>query len=417
MLLLAAALSILIGISLGLLGGGGSILTVPILVYALGVEEKAAIAGSLLIVGVTSAAAAIQHARAGNVQWRTGLIFSGAGMAGAFAGGRLAAYIPGPMLIALFAVVMLATGIAMWRKGSQPVALKDAKDVPTAPKKFPYGKIIAEGAVVGIVTGLVGAGGGFLVVPALALLGGLPMHQAVGTSLVVIALKSFAGFAGYAGHVEIDLTLVATMSAAAVAGSFVGAMFGRRVSQEKLRKGFAGFVLVMAVYLLYKQIGDTAMVQQALHAAPWPFWAGGIGIGLFVLLFLVYGGRLLGVSTGYMDACNAVKDNSARKSWRLPFMGGIFLGGVIGALTSTGFNPSFDMGMVDTLVGSSMLLKAALFTAGGVLIGFGARVAGGCTSGHGIVGVSQLAPSSMISMGAFMVAGVTAAHILFRVIA
>lgn len=415
MLLFAAALSILIGISLGLLGGGGSILTVPILVYALGVEEKSAIAGSLMIVGITSAAAAIQHARAGNVQWRTGLIFSGAGMAGAFAGGRLAAYIPGPALIGLFAVVMLATGAAMWRK--KPVeAAAGEKALEAKPKHLPIGKILGEGLVVGVVTGLVGAGGGFLVVPALALLGGLPMHQAVGTSLVVIALKSFAGFAGYAGHVEVDYQLISIMSVAAVIGSFGGARIGRTVSQEKLRKGFAVFVLLMAVYLLYKQVGNTPMVQQALHMS-WPFWAGGIAIGLFVLAFLKFGGQLLGVSTGYMDACNAVTDNKARKSWRLPFLGGIVLGGFIAASTGNGLSLSFDMGMIDAALGGSMLLKAGLFTAGGVLIGFGARVAGGCTSGHGIVGVSQLAPSSMISMGAFMVAGITAAHVIFRVLA
>lgn len=245
-LLLAIALSSLIGISLGLLGGGGSILTVPILIYALGVEEKSAIASSLLVVGTTSLVASIQHARAGNVVWRVALVFAGAGMVGAFLGGKLAKFLPASMLLVLFAVIMFGTAIAMWRG-------RKATTVVEQPASLPLPKIIAEGIVVGVVTGLVGAGGGFLVVPALALLGGLPMPKAVGSSLVVIALKSFAGFAGYASHVTVDFKLVGIVTGAAVAGSFVGSALAKRVPPESLRKGFAVFVLVMAVFLLFKQ--------------------------------------------------------------------------------------------------------------------------------------------------------------------
>jgi uncharacterized protein len=245
-LALAVALSLLIGLSLGLLGGGGSILTVPILIYALGVEEKSAIASSLLIVGITSAVAAVQHARAGNVVWRVALIFSAAGMAGAFVGGRLAAFIPASILLALFALIMFGTALAMWRGRKASAA--------AAPKQLQIGKIVVEGLVVGVVTGLVGAGGGFLVVPALALMGGLGMRQAVGSSLVVIALKSFAGFAGYASHVTIDWTLTAVVAAAAIAGSFGGARIARHVPPDTLRKGFAVFVIAMAIFLLFKQL-------------------------------------------------------------------------------------------------------------------------------------------------------------------
>ena len=248
-MLLAVALSLLIGISLGLLGGGGSILTVPILIYALHVEEKSAIATSLLVVGITSLVAAVQHARAGNVVWRVALIFSGAGMAGAFLGGRVAKFLPSNLLLVLFAVIMLATAIAMWRgRKAQAAATNDAGDA------LPIPKIVMEGLVVGAVTGLVGAGGGFLVVPALALLGGLSMQKAVGSSLVVIALKSFAGFAGYATHVEVDYQLAAVVTASAIAGSFVGAVFAKKVSPEALRRSFAVFVLVMAIFLLIKQV-------------------------------------------------------------------------------------------------------------------------------------------------------------------
>lgn len=248
-MLLAGFLSLLIGISLGLLGGGGSILTVPILIYALGVEEKSAIATSLFVVGITSAVAAIQHARAQNVVWRVALIFSGAGMAGAFLGGRVAKYLPSSLLLVLFALIMLATAIAMWKGKKAPVGASEQEDAA-----LPIPKIVVEGLVVGTVTGLVGAGGGFLVVPALALLGGLSMQRAIGSSLVVIALKSFAGFAGYATHVQVDYELAALVTAAAVVGSFGGAHLAKRISAEQLRKAFAIFVLVMAVFLLFKQL-------------------------------------------------------------------------------------------------------------------------------------------------------------------
>lgn len=242
---LAVVLSLLIGVSLGLLGGGGSILTVPILIYALGVEEKSAIASSLLVVGATSAVAAIQHARAGNVVWRVALVFAGAGMAGAFIGGKLAKFLPASVLLVFFALIMFGTAFAMWR-GRKATTTTNSGPLPVP-------KIVVEGLVVGLVTGLVGAGGGFLVVPALALLGGLPMPQAVGSSLVVIALKSFAGFAGYASHVTVDYKLVGIVTTAAIVGSFFGAFFARRIAPERLRKGFAVFVLVMAIFLLFKQ--------------------------------------------------------------------------------------------------------------------------------------------------------------------
>lgn len=245
MLALALGLSVLIGVSLGLLGGGGSILTTPILMYALGVEAKPAIATSLLVVGVTSIAGVVQHARAGNVAWKTGLGFGAGGMAGAYAGGFIAAWFSAKVLLLLFAGMMVATAIAMFRgredHGSAELA------------RHPLWKIVAEGVVVGVVTGLVGAGGGFLVVPALALLGGLPMQKAVGTSLLVIALKSFAGYAGHAAHVTVDLQLAALVSGAAVVGSFAGSRIAGLVSPRALRRGFAGFVLVMAVFVLYRQ--------------------------------------------------------------------------------------------------------------------------------------------------------------------
>lgn len=246
MIALALVLSLLIGVALGLLGGGGSILTTPILIYALGVETKAAIATSLLVVGITSAVAVVQHARAGNVDWRTGLIFGAAGMVGAFLGGLAAAWIPARVLMGLFALMMLATSVAMYRGRKDPgTAASGGQSIL---------KILLDGLVVGLVTGLVGAGGGFLVVPALVLLGGLPMQRAVGTSLLVIALKSFAGFAGHASHVTIDYELAALVAGSAVAGSFLGSLIATRVQPDTLRRGFAGFVLVMGCFVFIQQL-------------------------------------------------------------------------------------------------------------------------------------------------------------------
>lgn len=247
MIALTVSLAVFVGISLGLLGGGGSILTVPLLAYVGGMDAKQAIATSLLVVGVTSLVGAISHARAGRVQWRTGLIFGGAGMVGAYAGGVLARFIPGTVLLIGFAVMMIATAVAM---------LRGRRAVGTSREghRLPVPKIVAEGLVVGLVTGLVGAGGGFLVVPALALLGGLPMPIAVGTSLIVIAMKSFAGLGGYLSSVQINWTVALAVTAAAVVGSLIGARLTAKVDPDSLRKAFGWFVLAMSSVILAQEI-------------------------------------------------------------------------------------------------------------------------------------------------------------------
>ncbi|MEO3756920.1 sulfite exporter TauE/SafE family protein [Mycobacterium sp. B14F4] len=247
MIALTIGLAVLVGVSLGLLGGGGSILTVPLLAYVAGLDAKQAIATSLLVVGVTSAVGAISHARAGHVQWRTGLVFGAAGMAGAYGGGLVARFIPGSVLLIGFAVIMIATAVAMLRGRKELDS--DGGDRP-----LPIVKIVLEGLVVGLVTGLVGAGGGFLVVPALALLGGLPMPLAVGTSLVVIAMKSFAGLAGYLSSVQIDWALAGAVTAAALAGALVGARLTSRVNPDALRKAFGWFVLAMSSVILAQEV-------------------------------------------------------------------------------------------------------------------------------------------------------------------
>lgn len=276
MLVLAALLSVLMGIALGLLGGGGSILTVPILIVALGLETKSAIATSLLVVGVTSLAGALQHARAGHVRLRTGALFGGFAMIGAYGGGRLSVYVPGFALLVLFAALMVGTSIAMLRSRPAPPSL--ASDPPRGARPL----VAAEGLVAGVVTGLVGAGGGFLIVPALALLGGLGMREAVGTSLVVIALNSFSGFLGHVGHASVDYVLASVVSAAAIAGSVVGAWLSGRVRQAALRRGFAWFVLAMAVAVLVQELPRP--LRAAVFVDFWPYWLMFAGIALIVLI-------------------------------------------------------------------------------------------------------------------------------------
>jgi hypothetical protein len=253
-------LSVLVGVSLGLLGGGGSILTVPILAYVAGLDAKEAIAASLFVVGVTSAVSVVAHARAGRVRWRTGLVFGAAGMVGAFVGGLLGGYIPGTVLMIAFALMMLATAVAMVRGRRGTAAKPTTGDLPVL-------KVVLEGLVVGLVTGIVGAGGGFLVVPALVLLGGLPMSVAVGTSLLVIAMKSFAGLAGYLTTVQLDWPLVLGVTAAAVVGSFVGARLAGVVPEQTLRKGFGVFVLAMAVFVLVQELAVPLWSVGALGGA------------------------------------------------------------------------------------------------------------------------------------------------------
>ncbi len=275
MFLLGIVLSILIGVSLGFFGGGGSILTVPLLVYVFGLSPKEAIASSLVIVGMASASGAVQHWRAGNVRPKEGLIFGAAGMLGAYAGGRASAYLAGGLLLLLFAAMMLLTSTAMWRGRKEP--LGDSTDQLISPSKLGI-----QGLAVGSFTGLVGAGGGFLIVPALALWAGLPMTAAVGTSLLIIVLNSSAGFLGYLSHVQVDYPLVAMVSGAAIAGSFLGSHLATRIEPASIRRAFAGFVMTMGVFILVRE--GALVVATLAPALPttWPQVA-------FALAMLVLG--------------------------------------------------------------------------------------------------------------------------------
>jgi uncharacterized membrane protein YfcA len=245
-LMLAVPGAIAIGLSLGLLGSGGSILTVPVLVYLVGQDEKVAIAGSLFIVGSIALAGGLQFLRAGFVQWRSVVMFGIPGMIGTYLGAMLAAYVAGAMQLALFALVMIIASWFMLR----PLDLAGADRRERA-----AWKIATDGLAVGIVTGLVGVGGGFLIVPALVLLGGLSMHHAVATSLIIIALKSFSGFWKYLDvleqqSLELDWTTLLMVTALGIAGSVVGSKLSRRLPQDKLKRGFGWFLIVMGFYIL-----------------------------------------------------------------------------------------------------------------------------------------------------------------------
>ena len=273
-MLIVVLLATLIGLSLGLLGGGGSILAVPVLAYAAGLPAKEAIATSLIVVGVTALFALLPHARRGQVEWRTGAIFSATAMAGAYLGGLAAHWFSGTTLLLLFASMMVVTALAMFRGRGELKARKV--------KPLPVGLVVAEGLVVGAATGLVGAGGGFLVVPALVLLGGMEMHKAVGTSLMVIALKSFAAFAGHAAHVSVDPQLALVVTGAAVGGSMAGAALSKHVPAQLLRKVFAGFVLLMAGYVVWREAGMLVaggVLSVAVSILSWWRWRGARLVG------------------------------------------------------------------------------------------------------------------------------------------
>jgi len=254
--------SVLMGLTLGLIGGGGSILTVPILVYLFGVDAVLSTAYSLFVVGLTSAIGSVSHFKSGNVNIKTALVFGLPSIAGVYAVRKFVVpAIPDPVfslgtfavakavfIMVLFAVLMLFASVSMIRKPKNQAPA-------TTQKKYHFPLIFAEGLLVGGLTGLVGAGGGFLIIPALVLLAGLPMKEAVGTSLVIIALKSLIGFMGdVGGKLPIDYSFVLIFSAFAIAGILTGSYLARFISNEKLKPAFGWFVLVMGIYILGKEL-------------------------------------------------------------------------------------------------------------------------------------------------------------------
>lgn len=245
-LALGLLLCVGIGLSLGLIGGGGSIVTVPVLVYVLEVEPREAVAMSLAVVGVTSLIGASLHARRGTVRVPAAALFGGAGVVSSFFGARLTYLVSPRVLLLSFAALMLAVGLRMLLAKAGP----EGGRRPARPAR-----VVLAGLAVGLLTGFLGVGGGFLVVPALVLFAGLDMRESVGTSLLVISINSAAGLAGHLAHGGFPLGLSLLVAGLAAAGALLGTHFSHRISASTLRRAFSLFVLAVALFLAVANAG------------------------------------------------------------------------------------------------------------------------------------------------------------------
>lgn len=262
LILIGYAAAIIIGVSLGLIGGGGSILTVPVLVYILGVDPVLATAYSLFVVGTTSLVGAGNYMRQGLVDYKTALVFAIPSFIAVFLTRKfLVPWLPDPLftvgetivsknmgIMVFFAVIMLAASFSMIRG-------KKCKDCDEDSEvKFNIPMIALEGSVVGLITGIVGAGGGFLIIPALVILAKLPMKLAVGTSLLIIAAKSLIGFLGDVSNQTIDWNMLLIFTGLSVVGIFIGSALSKKINDKVLKKGFGWFVLIMGIYIIGKEL-------------------------------------------------------------------------------------------------------------------------------------------------------------------
>lgn len=256
----------LIGVVMGLLGSGGSILIIPVLVYVLGISPELSTAYSLFVVGSSALVGAFMYYRKGELSLQTALVFSVPSLLAVFATRRYVmpripeelgvfAGLPlskGLLIMLLFAVLMIAASVPMIKTRKKPLVLED---VTGSSLKFNYPLILIEGLVVGVLTGFVGAGGGFLIIPALVMLSGLSMKLAVGTSLLIIAIKSLLGFLGDIGvGTPIDWSFMLGITAFTLVGVFVGSIFSVKISGEKLKFAFGWFVLLMGAFILLKEL-------------------------------------------------------------------------------------------------------------------------------------------------------------------
>lgn len=256
-------LAALVGLSLGLIGGGGSILTVPILVYIMGVNPVLATSYSLFIVGSTSLVGAVNNYRKGFVSLKTALLFGLSSVTTVFLTRKLImpripaviyhsekyTLLQSTATLLLFALLMILAAIAMIRNNRAEVAIPTSKSLPAEQ----LAKLIFYGVGIGLVTGFLGAGGGFLLIPALVLIVKLPMKTAVGTSLLIIAINSLIGFTGDLGHFAINWRFLLTITGIAVTGILIGGVLAKRMHGHQLKKAFGWFVLAMGIYILVKE--------------------------------------------------------------------------------------------------------------------------------------------------------------------
>jgi hypothetical protein len=244
-------LGLLIGLSLGALGGGGSILTVPALVYVIGQDARAATTSSLFIVGITSVIAALGHARSGRVRWGVGVVFGVTGIAAGFAGTAVNRLVDPDVLLLAFAAVIVVAAVGMLANGRDEEAARPGGAPPRRTGRWTagrVGRIVGAGLLVGFMTGFFGVGGGFVIVPALTLALGMSMPQAVATSLVVISINSAGALLARAGTVHFDWAVIVPFTLAAVAGSLGGKVVADRVSGVTLTRAFAVLLIAVAVY-------------------------------------------------------------------------------------------------------------------------------------------------------------------------
>lgn len=256
--MLVLSLSLIIGLVVGLLGAGGSIMTTPLFIYAEKMPPVEAIASSLLVVAAASAFALIRHGMRGHVQWRTGFIFGTSGMLSAFVGGQIGAHLPGEILLFAFSIIMAITGVAMIRS-RESAALTNGHKPRTQ-------RLILDGTLVGFITGIVGAGGGFMVVPALVLFGGLAIKDAIATSLLVVIMKCLGAFAGFAltfnngslvslnSRIDFNFKVILLSIIGASVGSVIGSLFSSKVKSEKLSIAFGWFVIAMALFIFIENL-------------------------------------------------------------------------------------------------------------------------------------------------------------------
>ncbi|MBO9998741.1 MAG: sulfite exporter TauE/SafE family protein [Cyanobacteria bacterium SID2] len=249
-------LAMTIGLSLGLIGGGGSVLAVPVLIYVMNLPTQEAIATSLFVVGLVSLIGLSSHWQQGNVNLKIALAFAPFAMVGAYLGAQFAALPPinDTVQLVSFGIVMGIAGVSMIRKDSQSRSSESKVDILSVPPRATnFALVPLQGATVGLLTGFVGVGGGFAIVPALVILGGVPMKEAIGTSLLLIVFNAVSGFLGYIDRVDLDWSLIASFAIAASLGTLSGASFARSIDAKHLQKGFGYFVLAIAIFVLIQR--------------------------------------------------------------------------------------------------------------------------------------------------------------------
>jgi len=252
--LFGIVLALFVGLVLGLLGGGGSILALPIFLYVFRVPTKPAIAMSLAVVGMSAFVGFLTHWRQGTVRLKVAIPFGICAMVAAFATARLTHLVPAAVQLTLFAVFAFSAAFFMLRD-----AVKERHRQPDEPNERAVGGrfgwwLGAEAVGVGVLTSLIGAGGGFVIVPALVLLGGMPVKEAVGSSLLIITMNALSGFVGYIGTVRIDWPLVGSFTGVAAVGAVIGTRMNRRVPQARIKQGFAVLIIVLGAYLVVKKL-------------------------------------------------------------------------------------------------------------------------------------------------------------------